>query len=394
MTYDEAVQRLYSLGGELKSAKFDLERMRTLAAAFDNPQKAYRVVHVAGTNGKGSTCAMLEAALRSAGFRTGLYTSPHLVEPTERIKIGPAEVDRDNFAELLSKVFERSEEVLGVIPSYFETLTAMAFLAFRDAGVEFAVIETGLGGRLDATNIVDPELCVITPIDYDHQFYLGDSLTEIAGEKAGILKPRLPAVFAHQHEEALRVLEQRARELDAPVMHSSAVANLPRVPFTGAHQIENARTAVAALQVLGVDARGIEGAQWPGRLQLVHHSPAIYLDGAHNPAGAEALARFMRECCAGRPMWLVYGTMADKEFAKVAQILFPLAEKILLPAVDNSRALSPEELLPLAEGRAELVGTVAEAYDKATQAPAETAVFLTGSLYAVGEALAHLRRMK
>ena len=225
-SYQHAVQFLYALGNEVLTAKLGLERITTLLEALGNPQRAYRVVHVAGTNGKGSTCAMIDAGLRSAGVRTGLYTSPHLIEPTERIGIDGREVSREQFARAFDVVHETAGKLaLDCHPTYFETVTAMAFWLFREARVETAVIEVGLGGRLDATNVVEPALTVITPIDFDHQSYLGDTIESIAAEKAGILKVGVPAIIARQRREALQVIEARAAELGVPLTHTQPVRN-------------------------------------------------------------------------------------------------------------------------------------------------------------------------
>src|SRR5579872_6816365 len=216
MNYAESVRFLYSLGNEIQTAKFGLGRITRLLDAVGNPHRTGRFVHVAGTNGKGSTSAMIEAGLREAGVPTGLYTSPHLIEPTERIRISGQAVSEDRFAEAFSEVHEISERlersgILDLHPTYFECVTAMAFLLFDRARVDTAVLEVGLGGRLDATNVVRPALSVITPIDFDHQIFLGDTLDKIAAEKAGILKPGIPAVFAAQPPEAEAVLRAHAQ---------------------------------------------------------------------------------------------------------------------------------------------------------------------------------------
>ncbi|MBV9397928.1 MAG: bifunctional folylpolyglutamate synthase/dihydrofolate synthase, partial [Bryobacterales bacterium] len=256
-TYPDSVRFLYELGNEIKTAKLGLERIRMVLAALGDPQRAFRVVHVAGTNGKGSTCAMIEAGLRVAGVRTGLFTSPHLVEPTERIQIGGAPVTTDQFREAFEVVHTTAERLdLDCHPTYFETVTAMGFWLFRELRVDTAVVEVGLGGRLDATNVVQPALTVITPIDFDHEVYLGHTIEAIAGEKAGILKPGVPAVFARQRPEAASVLRERARELDVPVVRAEDFCikdleidargskfNGLACPLAGEHQVENAVTA-------------------------------------------------------------------------------------------------------------------------------------------------------
>src|SRR6266403_169948 len=221
MTYPDSVRFLYALGNEIKTAKLGLERIRKVLAALGNPERAFRVVHVAGTNGKGSTCAMIDAGLRAAGIRSGLFTSPHLREPTERIQIDGVPVSREQFQRAFDVVHETAETLdLDCHPTYFETVTAMGFWLFREMRVETAVVEVGLGGRLDATNVVEPALTVITPIDFDHEIYLGHTLEAIAGEKAGILKPGAPAIFARQRPEAAKVIEARAAELGLAVTRS------------------------------------------------------------------------------------------------------------------------------------------------------------------------------
>ncbi len=396
VTYPDSVQFLYALGNEIRTAKFALETIRAIVAELDHPELAFRVVHVAGTNGKGSTCAMIEAALRAAGYRTGLYTSPHLVEPTERIQIDGRQVTAGEFASAFNRVHLAAEEMiaeerLACHPTYFETVTAMGFLLFRDAGVEIAVVETGLGGRLDATNVVAPELTVITPVDFDHERYLGNTIESIAREKAGILKPGVRAVVSAQRPEAEAVLLARAGELNIRVIRSAEVLELPFAPpLPGAHQVENMRTAVAALGVLGVDPAGIRQTRWPGRLEQVAEQPDIVLDGAHNPAGARALADHIRTEYAGRPVWLVYGAMRDKSLHEITEILFPLAVKVIVTAPANPRAVSPGALRSIAGREAAVAANVAEAVQMARSAPPDSVVIITGSLFIVGEARALL----
>jgi len=244
--YPESVEYLYTLGNELKSAKLGLDLVGLLWQAMGFHGTQPPVVHVAGTNGKGSTCAMIEAALRAAGIRTGLYTSPHLISPTERIQINGRPITPEQFAHTFDIVHRTALRLIadGSIahhPSYFETVTLMAFEAFVDQNVDRAVIEVGLGGRLDATNVVKPELCVITPVDFDHEDWLGKSIESIAFEKAGILKPGVPAVIAAQRPAALAVIEARAREVNAPLYFSSEITTAVPCPLAGEHQIENAR---------------------------------------------------------------------------------------------------------------------------------------------------------
>ncbi len=403
-SYPDSVRFLYTLGNEVKTAKLGLDRIRKVLEALGNPQRAYRVVHVAGTNGKGSTCAMIEAALRAAGVRTGLFTSPHLVEPTERIQIDGSPVTPAQFQRAFNVVHQIAETLdLDCHPTYFETVTAMGFWLFREMRVQTAVVEVGLGGRLDATNVVELALTVITPIDFDHEVYLGYTLESIAAEKAGILKAGTPAVFANQRPEAAAVLNRRAAELgievhraeDFPVIDLEVDSRGSRfsglcVPLAGEHQVENAQTAAVALKVLGVDPRGIGETRWPGRLEHVSPNPDIILDGAHNPAGARALARYLQRFYPDRKLWLIYGAMRDKSIDEIAGILFPLANELIFTAPDFARALRPEALQEI-DSRGRTAPSIAEALDLARAgAAASDVIVITGSLFLVGEARALL----
>jgi dihydrofolate synthase/folylpolyglutamate synthase len=386
VTYPEAIRQLYALGNELKNAKFDLERIAGLLEQLGNPHLRGRFVHVAGTNGKGSTSAMIESGLRHAGLRTGLYTSPHLIEPTERIQIGGAPISQAEFA----AAFARIPEPL----TYFETVTAMAFLIFAERA-EITVLEVGLGGRLDATNVVQPELCVITPIDFDHEAFLGKSIESIASEKAGILKPGVPAVFAPQRPEALAVLQSRtipiplleAENIELHRRGSRFVIDGMRIecPLAGAHQVENTRVAVTALRQLGVaDAAieaGIAAARWPGRLERLRENPELIVDGAHNPAGARALASYLDRFYAGEQLTLIFGAMRDKSLEEIAEILFPRFYRVILTAPKQPRAMSPEALLDLVDHPDIRTATGLEE----ALAMAEGTTFVSGSLFLVGE---------
>jgi dihydrofolate synthase/folylpolyglutamate synthase len=402
ISYPDSVRFLYALGNEIKTAKLGLDRIRRVLEALDNPQRAYRVIHVAGTNGKGSTCAMIDAGLREAGVRTGLFTSPHLIEPTERIHIDGMQVSPQQFQRAFNVVHEIAETLdLDCHPTYFETVTAMAFCLFREFKVETAVVEVGLGGRLDATNVVEPALTVITPIDFDHEIYLGHTLESIAAEKAGILKAGVPAIFARQRPEAAAVLDRVATDLGVLVRKSESfpVRDLQIdargarfsglcCPLAGEHQVENAITAAMALESLGVSPKGIAGARWPGRLERVAPNPDIILDGAHNPAGARALVKYLERFYGDRKLHLIYGAMRDKAVDEIAGILFPLADDLIFTAPVNTRALRPESLVEIA-GRGESASTVADALAKARErATADDVIVITGSLFLVGEARA------
>ena len=397
---------LYALGNEIKTAKLGLGRIRQVLEALGNPQRAYRVVHVAGTNGKGSTCAMIEAGLRAANIRTGLFTSPHLIEPTERIQIDGTPVSPEQFQRAFTIVHEIAEKLdLDCHPTYFETVTAMGFWLFREMRVQTAVVEVGLGGRLDATNVVDPALTVITPIDFDHEAYLGHTIEAIASEKAGILKRGVPAIFARQRLEAAAVLQQRAADLGIEVKHAEdfPVRDLEidargscfsgiRVPLAGEHQVENAITAALALESSGASPAGIAEARWPGRLEHVSPNPDIILDGAHNPAGARALARYLERFYPHRKRWLIYGAMRDKAVEEIAGILFPLADELIFTAPNYSRALRPEALQEIA-GSGRIASSIEEALRLAEAGP-DDVIVITGSLFLIGEARAILARRK
>ena len=416
MNYPDSVQFLYALGNEIRTAKFGLERIRAVADALGRPQDRIPSVHVAGTNGKGSACAMIEAALRAAGRRTGLFTSPHLSEPTERIRINGEPVAAARFAAAFKRVHAVVEELLerGAIDlhtTYFETVTAMALLIFAEEAVDTAVLEVGLGGRLDATNIVRPRLCVITPIDFDHEAWLGRSLDSIAGEKAGILKPGVPAVFARQRPEVAPILMACAREVGAPVTRTEEwpFGNLEldargsrfelgalriECPLAGEHQVENAATAAVAAMQLGLPRPAIEAgiarARWPGRLERVSEDPEIILDGAHNPAGARALAAYIERFYAGRAVRLIFGAMRDKAVAEIGGILFPHAQEVILTAPRQSRATAPETLREIAgHANAKVAATIEDALALEPAAPAPV-TFITGSLFLVAEARAIL----
>jgi dihydrofolate synthase / folylpolyglutamate synthase len=418
MSYPDSVRYLYALGNELKvGAKFGLDRMERLLEELGHPEAGQRFVHVAGTNGKGSTCAAIRAVLQAGGLRTGLYTSPHLQEPTERIQIGGEPVSPERFAEAFEPVHAAAERALkrGSIdahPSYFETVTAMAFLVFQNE-CDVSVIEVGLGGRLDATNVIQPELTVITPISFDHEAYLGNTLELIAGEKAGIIKRGIPVVIAGQVEPVREVLLERARELASPAVLCDQLRlgniestsggckfDLDGQPFffslAGEHQAENGRTAISACRALGIEdeqiRQGLERVRWPGRLEQISERPDFILDGAHNPAGAEALARHIERVYRGREIWLVYGAMRDKAIDEVIGRLFPLATHVILTAPHVPRALRPEAIADMTEhSRVSIEPELAGAVERARQAPADAAVFFTGSLFLVGEARALLR---
>jgi dihydrofolate synthase/folylpolyglutamate synthase len=408
VNYPDSVQFLYALGNEIKTARLGLDRIARVLDALGRPQDRVPIVHVAGTNGKGSTCAMIESGLRAAGRHTGLFTSPHLAEPTERIQITGQPISAARFTDAFEKVHAAVERELDMHTTYFETVTAMALLVFAEEGVDIAVLEVGLGGRLDATNVVTPRLCVITPVDFDHEQYLGRSLDAIAGEKAGILKPGTPAVFARQRPEAERILSSRAAELGVAVTRTSEwpVSDLEmdarssrfragrlhlHCPLAGEHQVENALTAAVSLAKLDIGAAQIEAgiaqAHWPGRLEHMQERPDIVLDGAHNPAGARALAAYIDRFYKDRRLRLIFGTMRDKAIGEISEILFPRAQQVIVTAPRQARALSPEALAEMIHHLNLCVAPALEdAFTMVSDAGPEDAIFVTGSLFLVAEA--------
>ncbi len=416
-TYPDSVHFLYSLGNEVRTIKLGLDRIRTFLEALGNPHRAFRSVHIAGTNGKGSVSAMIASGLRAAGVRTGLYTSPHLVEPTERIQMDGIPVSEEQFVRAFEAVHRVAEDMyrrgkIDAHPTYFETVTAMGMLLFRDLGVEMAVIETGLGGRLDATNVVLPALTVITRIDYDHERYLGNSIEAIAREKAGILKPGVPVVVGAQRPEAFAVIQEKATEVGAPLIeagvwtarNSSLSADGSRFvacttgrevqvscPLAGEHQVENSLTAVAALDALGLAAnvieRGIAAVTWPGRLERVARAPEILLDGAHNPGGIRALARHLGRFYSGRRIWLIYGAMRDKSLDEIADILSPVVDHVILTSPESQRALRSEVQQRLFDHTSvSVAANIEEALRQTRTAGEEDLIVITGSLMLVGAA--------
>jgi len=418
MTYPDSVRFLYSLGNELKTAKLGLERINTLLASLGKPHKELRrVIHVAGTNGKGSTCAMIESGMRASGLRTGLFTSPHLLEPTERIRIDGEPVSSEDFTFAFDQVHAAADALLerGEIdahPSYFETVTAMAFLLFYDKQTECNVVEVGLGGRLDATNVVEPETCVITPIDFDHEKFLGASLESIAAEKAGILKEGVPLILAPQRPQADRVVREWAGRLEVPVLEAwrpdyvEATARGGRIhaqgldiecALAGRHQVVNAMAAATALSASRIDSeavkRGISQVRWPGRIDLVCRNPDVILDGAHNPSGARALAEYVTEFYSDPKPVLIFGAMRDKAIEEITGFLFPHFAEVVLTAPAQPRALAPEAYASLIEHPCLRMEPTFESAFR-TVAGSRSPIFVSGSLFLVAEALEFLQSLK
>jgi dihydrofolate synthase/folylpolyglutamate synthase len=440
MSYQNAVARMYALGHELAntpSRKFDLGHMRVLLAALGHPEQRVRGVLIAGTNGKGSTASTLASILRAARLRTALYTSPHLIRINERIQINGVPIRDEEFALLHDVVDRTAERLVGEgdlpwHPSFFEMLTAMAFEYFARQRVEIAVLEVGMGGRLDATNVIEPLVSVITDISLDHQKFLGDTVAEIAREKAGIIHSGGVVVTLPQQPQANDVIGNTILERDAkgvsavpyvpPVSLASAqfhaehelVSHYPLLvmgrqilvesPLAGRHQLRNIALAISTAEELSKQGfaispeaieRGIRETRWPGRFQVIPAqagSPEYVLDVAHNPAGAWALRSALSAYYEDRTFTLIFGAMRDKAINEIAEILFPLADRIIVARADNPRSASAEEIRRAAS---RISAEIVEAPDvrSALQSLHERdrLVVITGSIYIVGEAMQALQ---
>lgn len=433
MSYAEAIRQLNALVPELHSApgqprrKFSLDEIRVLLEALEDPHRKFPSVLIAGTNGKGSTAAALAGILRESGLQVGLYTSPHLERVNERIRVGKALIGDEDFSERYFTVHQAAEALvaarkLAQMPSFFETLTAMAFLHFAQSRIQIAVVEVGMGGRLDATNIVDPLLSVITDISLDHTEWLGSTIGQIAREKAGILRPGRTLVTLPQHPEANQALGEVALSLG--VRGVSAVAYMPpqgtgvqshyqiealgrpieiAQPLAGSHQQRNLALAVAAAVELGtkhgfpVTPASIAGGIghetiWPGRLERIDESPSRtwVLDVAHNPAGIWALrAALNGGWQIPAPRTLVFSCLRDKPLGEMAQILFPLFEEVIFAPIRSARATPVNELITAAEATGtafHAASTVAEALERAAADTSAGTIVVSGSVYLVGEA--------
>lgn len=428
MGYQETIEYLFGL--QKHGIKFGLANSLMLLELMGNPHRQFRALHVAGTNGKGSTSLFLATMLRAAGYRVGLYTSPHLISFAERIRIDSVPITEDRVVDLAQRVRERSREVRfgaegePASPTFFEVTTAMAFTCFAEEQVDIAVIEVGMGGRLDSTNVITPLVSVITNIDVEHTEFLGVSLEQIATEKAGIIKPGIPVITGAVQPEALGVISSRAAELHAPLFRLSVDfgperlvreggyafdyrgirASLQglRITMAGRHQVDNACLAIAASECLhdselavseqAVRA-GLEQAVWEGRLERVALRPDIYLDGAHNPAAARILAAALREMRDQyRSLILVVGILADKDHQGILSELLPLADQVVVTRPHYSRALDSSrlgELVQQLHGSCSITEGVGEAIAEAKhRASVEDLIVITGSLYVVGDARA------
>lgn len=421
-----SLDRLYAL--RTFGIKPGLDTAIALLDRMGNPQHAFAAIHVAGTNGKGSVCAMLDAVLRTTGLKVGLYTSPHLVRFNERIRVDGENIGDAELAALFDDMEAHAAAVRaapgGREPTFFEFTTALAFEHFRRGGVQVAVIEVGMGGRLDATNVILPLVSVITRIGIEHTRYLGNTLEAIAGEKAGIIKPGRPVVCGATPDEARSTIRGVARERGATFIDAAETVNVRRVSqalsgqkvavvsqagdygtvtvsLLGRHQLENIATAIATLETLSgcsplaIPAvgirKGLGQASWPGRLQVLSERPPVLLDGAHNPDGARMLAAALRELFRHQPVGLVWGMCDDKDASGFAKVLGPSVRRCWTVPIATERSLAPDKLALLArsEGWEATVASVPDALRDAVRWAEQTggAVCIAGSLFLAGEVL-------
>lgn len=422
MTYSSAIEYLYGL--QKHGIKLGLETMRTLLSRLGNPERRFRSLHIGGTNGKGSTAAMTAAMLQAAGYRVGLYTSPHLVDFRERIRVNRAMIAEAQVAELTQRL--RAIAPADPAPTFFELTTAMAFLHFAESGIDVAVLEVGLGGRFDATNVVEPEACAITTIALDHQEYLGRTEAAIGFEKAGIIKPGVPVVVGRIDGPAWDVIRTTAADRGAPLMRLGldfhTVGTGPEdfsyhgrsrrldglsCALVGRHQLDNAACAVALIEAAegrGISVneaavrQGLQSVLWEGRLEVVERGPVLLLDGAHNPAAAHVLAEYLAEWSATRPearLILVLGMMKDKDHRRFVEPLHRLVSEVVLTQADMARSSSAQELRDVIGSQFPLCHIAPGAADALAlakaRATAQDLICVTGSLMLVGEVKALVR---
>ncbi|MCH8864432.1 MAG: bifunctional folylpolyglutamate synthase/dihydrofolate synthase [Chloroflexi bacterium] len=430
MNYPSAVDYILSFADYERIPRsavvFDLRRIEMLLARLGNPQNAAKTVHIAGTKGKGSTAAMIASILYQSGYRTGLYTSPHLLSIRERLQVDGEPITEKAFARLVSRLKPEFEAVnesgtYGELTT-FELLTALALAHFKESAVDYQVLEAGLGGRLDATNVTDPEICVITSISYDHMDVLGDTLAEIAAEKAGIIKPKSVVVVARQSPEARAVIEKTCREKGARLVSVGSEITWQRqtagpdgqtfrlkgisgeydlsLPLAGEHQLENAAAAVAAVEVLKEHgarispesiARGLAQVHWPGRLQVMRREPWLVVDGAHNADSARRLVAALRQYFVFQRLTLIFGASSDKNIAGMVAELASFPNRVIVTSSRHPRAVSPDSLSGefTRQGMsAEVTENVSAAIEIALAgaAPGDL-ICVTGSLFIVAEAM-------
>ena len=435
-TYNSALDYLYSFvdyslkhSSELAKADFNLDRMRALMAELGNPETRYPIIHVAGTKGKGSVSALCASALqarpehsrRDAGYKVGLYTSPHLLEYTERIQINGQPVSHQGLVDLVEQV----KPAVAKIPKLttFEITTALGYLYFAQQKVDAAVIEVGLGGRLDATNVVMPKVSIITSLSYDHMAVLGNTLTLIAGEKAGIIKPGVPVVSAPQKDEALEVLVSIAQERNAPFTlvgrditykplshsldgQSLQISNLPfSIPLLGIHQIENAATAYAALKASGLKIsdgqirKGFAEVKWPARFEVARRDPPVIFDSAHNRDSFARLCQALDDYFPNKPVYLIFGASEDKNIPGMFAEIKPKVKKMFVTRADHPRALEPEQIIELArqaEIPNEAAASVEAAFARALDLSEKdgSIVLSAGSMFVTAEVMMAWKKLK
>jgi dihydrofolate synthase/folylpolyglutamate synthase len=393
INYQEALAWLYRL--QRFGIKLGLENIRRLIDALQIDLANARVIHVAGTNGKGSVCAMIDSICRAQGYRSGLFTSPHLVTFRERIRVNGEMISEEAVASGLMRIRKIVAD-WDPHPTFFEITTALALQHFANGKIDIVILETGLGGQLDATNAVQSNVSVITSIDLDHQKWLGDSLEQIAGEKAGIIKPNVPVISATQKSEAEIVLQRRAAECEAPIQFVTDSYSTHPIALNGNYQKQNAALALAALSAAKIDIddvavkRGLAEIEWPARFQRWDEN--MIIDGAHNPAAARVLAETWREAFADQHVTLILAILSDKDLSGICEALAPIADYALLPRIRSERAADPQTLAKVMVDcgvRCQIVGTFADALEKARARSAP--ILITGSLHFAGEALAHLQ---
>ncbi|MCL4529143.1 MAG: bifunctional folylpolyglutamate synthase/dihydrofolate synthase [Chloroflexi bacterium] len=433
--YNSALDYLYSFvdyslkhSSELAKADFNLDRMRALMAELGYPQDQYPIIHVAGTKGKGSVCALCASALQAAGYKTGLYTSPHLLDYAERIRINGEPISHAELVQLVEQV----KPAVSRIPKLttFEITTAIGFLYFAQQKVDAAVIEVGLGGRLDATNVVMPKVSVITSLSYDHMAVLGNTLTLIAGEKAGIIKPGMPLVSAPQKDEALQVLVRIAKERNAPmtlvgrdvtfkslnhsldgqtiqIVNNLQPSNLPtfKLPLLGAHQVDNAATAYTALKVSGLKIsdrdiqNGFAEVKWPARFEVVRREPPVIFDSAHNQDSFARLRQALDDYFPNKSVYLIFGASEDKNIPGMFVEIKPKVKRMFVTKANHPRALEPEKIVELAR-QAEVPNEAAESVESAFASALALSekdgsiVLSAGSMFVTAEAMAAWKKLK
>jgi len=407
LNYKQALAWLYGL--ERFGIKLGLDNIRrligeccsgvcvkrpALAAANASTPK---VIHVAGTNGKGSVCAMIDSICRAQGYRTGLFISPHLITFRERIRVNGEMISEDAVADGLTIIRDLVAD-WDPHPTFFEVTTALALKHFSEAKIDVVVLETGLGGRLDATNAVQSDVSVITPISLDHEEWLGNTLAQIAGEKAGIIKPGVPVVSAPQRAEAEAVIRARAAECGAPLQFINEIYDRSPAALRGEYQKQNAAVAIAAVRAAKIQigekaiVRGLAAIEWPARFQK--WDERIIIDGAHNPSAARSLAQTWREVFGDQKATLVIAVLSDKDLRGICEALAPIAVSVLIPKIRSERAAAPDELAKMFSIVApslphSITPSIGDALDFARAKP--NPILITGSLHFAGEALAHLR---